>query len=502
MNFRSKYRVFFFLICIQNIALSQQNNSPLLPILSIQTHGMEIVDEPKIDATLAVYPSGDQNKPPANIYPVGIEIRGQTSRLYNKKKQYGLETRKKDGTNLNISLLGLPEENDWVLSAPYDDKTLIRDVLCYNLYAQMGRYAPRSRFCIVYINNDYQGIYVLSEKIKFGKNRINRKKRRFFTFLIETSDRNKRKPDESFFTTSYSNKLQLFKYPKKPTPADSIRAKQIFDVFEETLFSKDFPTGALSAIDSILILPDLIDYILLNESVKNVDAFHASTFWHYQKGKKISIGPPWDCNISLGNTNNGDAWKHEGIWVLGQGYPKQLYKNDGFRQNIQSRWNELREGVFSPDNVLHLIDSLTNSIRTEVPANFEKWSILGKYVWPNHFIGKTYDDEVLYLKNWFINRLNWLDFYFGRTPFFVESVFIDQMPARIKIHHNTASWEIIKMDAAGSAATPQRLSGADSIFVLKEMIHKQPALFCVTVMNDSLPVRSQKTFAFVPANGP
>ena len=88
------------------------------------------------------------------------------------KKQYALETQDDLGNNLNVPLLGMPAENDWILYAPYSDKSLIRNVLAYKLSWDVGRYASRTRLCELVLNGDYRGLYVLMEKIKRDKNRV------------------------------------------------------------------------------------------------------------------------------------------------------------------------------------------------------------------------------------------------------------------------------------------------------------------------------------------
>ena len=62
---------------------------------------------------------------------IGIEIRGQSYKCF--QKQYGFETRDSENEDLDVSLLGLPEEEDWILHAPYSDKSLIRNVLIHDL---------------------------------------------------------------------------------------------------------------------------------------------------------------------------------------------------------------------------------------------------------------------------------------------------------------------------------------------------------------------------------
>ena len=102
---------------------------------------------------------------------IGIEVRGATSQTF-PKKQYALETREADGSNRNVPLLGLPRENDWILHAPYTDKTLVRNAVAYRLARSMGRYASRTRFCEVVLNGEYQGVYLLLEKIKRDDARV------------------------------------------------------------------------------------------------------------------------------------------------------------------------------------------------------------------------------------------------------------------------------------------------------------------------------------------
>ena len=110
---------------------------------------------------------------PFNDYDgmITIELRGNSSQ-WNDKRPYRLETVDEDGENNNVSLLGMPDENDWVLYAPWQDKSLIRNVLTYQIANEMGRYAARTRYCELYLNDDYKGIYVLMEKIKRDQNRI------------------------------------------------------------------------------------------------------------------------------------------------------------------------------------------------------------------------------------------------------------------------------------------------------------------------------------------
>ena len=153
-----------------------------LPVIVIDTNGANITEKERVTALMYVYDNG-KNKPgdvPSLVTPVGIKLRGQSSLTF-PKKQYSIETWDGAGNNINVSLLGLPEESDWVINGSYADKSLIRNHIAYELFRQATDYAPRTRFCEVYINDgkdisnpyNYMGIYSLIEKIKIDKNRVN-----------------------------------------------------------------------------------------------------------------------------------------------------------------------------------------------------------------------------------------------------------------------------------------------------------------------------------------
>ena len=163
-------------ICVLCASAQTVNfNDSNLPIIEINTNGQTIQNSTKITADMGIIYNGERQRnymtDPYNNYDgkIGIEIRGSSSTQF-PKKQYALETRDAMGNNLNVSLLGLPAENDWILYAVYNDKSLLRDVLAFKLSNAMGRYASRSRFCELVLNGDYRGVYVLLEKIKRDKN--------------------------------------------------------------------------------------------------------------------------------------------------------------------------------------------------------------------------------------------------------------------------------------------------------------------------------------------
>jgi hypothetical protein len=152
-------------------------SSSNLPLILINTDGQSIKDEERIPAHMGIInnPNGQRNFLTDRYTDydgrISIELRGSSSTMYDKKS-YGFETQDADGENNNVSLLGMPEENDWVLYGPYSDKTLLRNTLPFYIARELGQYASRTAYCELFINDEYLGLYVLMEKVKRDKNRV------------------------------------------------------------------------------------------------------------------------------------------------------------------------------------------------------------------------------------------------------------------------------------------------------------------------------------------
>lgn len=417
-----------------------------LPILLVNTQGNFILDDPKATARMQIINNGEGQLNHIDDEPndydgwIGIELRGQTSKSFFPKKPYGIETRDEAGENLNISLLGMPKENDWVLHNPFSDKTLLRNAISYSLAGKIMTYAPRVRMVELVINNEYLGVYLLTEKIKRDKNRVNIGK-----LTPESEDItggyilkfDKGNDIEIGFSSPYApitgNPQQtnfLWHYPKfdeiTVDQADYIR-RFIYE-FEDVLQSDNFmdPTnGYRKYID----VQTFIDYLFVNEITKNVDGYRLSTFMYKDRDSldgRLKMGPVWDFNLALGNANyceggnyagwgyNFNAYCPQDNWVI-HFWWKRLLLDQTFRQEVQDRWQLLRANELSDEHIFGTIDSLTHLMTANGAAdrNFKKWDVLGEYVWPNNNVSTTYQEEVDYLNNWTENRLEWLDRQFN-----------------------------------------------------------------------------------------
>ena len=122
----------YFLIVIFPLILSSQIlTESNLPIIIINTDDVEIPDEPRIPATMGIIDNDlDQTNyiwDDFNHYDghIGIETRGNSTQGF-EKKTYRIELWDEDENDISESLLGMPEEEDWILHAMVIDKTQLR----------------------------------------------------------------------------------------------------------------------------------------------------------------------------------------------------------------------------------------------------------------------------------------------------------------------------------------------------------------------------------------
>ena len=441
-----------------------------LPIVVIDTDGLEIVDGPKTNVSMGIIDNGPGNlnnlTDSFNDFEgtVGIDIRGSSSQMF-PKKQYGVEVRDPVGKDSAVSLLGMPKEADWVLYAPYSDKSLMRNILAYQLGRDLGRYAPRTKLCEVVLNGEYQGVYVLIEKIKRDKNRVDIAKLKDEDisgedvtggYIIKID---KAEDDDKGWPSAYSPLLRQgtqsiyfqYEYPKSNdiVPEQQAYIQQFMASFEDALKSDDFDDinkGYAQYID----VGSFVDYFIANEVARNPDAYRISTFMHKQKvtdGGKLVMGPVWDFNLGFGNVDfclaggtDGFVTDYNGIcpqddW-LAPFWWDRLFQDPAFAEQVVARWTDLRSNQLATDRVLNQIDSMAVLLSEAQARNFVRWPVLGEYVWPNAFVGQTYQEEVDQLKTWISTRLSWLDSNLPPKLTVVTSIEIESAESDVVVYPN------------------------------------------------------------------
>lgn len=428
-----KFTYSFILLFLYLNASAQTFTDSNLPIVIIITDaGVPIRDEPKVPATMKIVWRGegqrtyvtDQDDPLyLNYYGrIGIEIRGSSSQTL-PKKQYGFTTFKSDNiTNNNVSLLGLPEENDWILNGLGYDPSLIRDYLCYNLSRRIGQYASRTVWCEVIINNSYSGLYILQEKIKQGTDRVNVMKTGpgDVTFpslsggYITKSDKPGGDPIAWYMSSHIGTNdvtfIHVLPKPEDITFAQSGYIRGEFLKLGSSLIGNDnsLTTGFPSVID----ITSFVDYMIINEYSANTDAYQYSTYFHKDRNGKLRAGPVWDQNLTFGNDlfiwgfdrSKYDKWQFSNGDNEGAAFWKDLFNNRIFRCQFRKRWQDLtsENKPLNYQVVSVLVDSIVAEIREAAGREDGLW----------HTVGNL-DMQVSKIKSWIQQRLSWVNTQLG-----------------------------------------------------------------------------------------
>lgn len=352
-----------------------------------------------------------------------VKIRGASTNN-QPKPNYSVEMWDETDDDRAIPMLGMPANADWVFYAPHDiDLTLIRNAVAFELSNQMGHYAPRTRFVEVFTNtgggplsaDDYHGIYVVMEKIKRGLNRVNVVDlppgvttepdiTGGYIFKIDLPD-----PGDRGWRTQRDKDRYLHVFPKEqempPEQRDHIRT--FIDDFENVLYGPNFRDSELGY-RRFFDVQAAIDQHILQLLSKDGDALVRSTYLHKDRGGKIVFGPPWDFDRAFGFGTSGSpvGWNLS-HWSFR--WWKRLFEDPDFMQRWIDRYAELREKIFTEDNLARIIDRMVAQLGEAVPRNFERWPVL-----PTD--GDGWEGEITRTKQWLAERIQWMDSRFAAAP--------------------------------------------------------------------------------------
>lgn len=353
-------------------------------------------------------------------YEGSMQIKGRGNSTWGMpKKPYRIKLDAKS------DILGLGEEKDWVLLANYADKTLIRNKLAFNLAADFGLdYTSKCENVDVVLNGKYIGTYLLCEQVEVGENRVEinelketDKEGEAITggYLIEVDYRF----DEDYYFTTELKQPMTFKSPSAPNNEQYNYITNYINELEKTLIAEDFTVNGKHYSDYIDV-DSLIDYYLVNEIFKNYDAaFRTSVYMYKPRNEKIKMGPIWDFDIAAGNSTYKDFQVHldngspEGWWMREEGWYGYLFKDPKFVEAVQNRFWELIDII---EKLPEKVDINAKELDSSQKMNDEVWQIIGKRLGPYVFVGKTYEEDVKFLKDWLTNRIDWMKKNMGDMP--------------------------------------------------------------------------------------
>lgn len=398
-----------------------------LPIVKLTTLADPIGDEPKVPVLMQIIDNGPgvRNQVNQTNYTyqgqIMTEWQGFTGPYY-PKKNYDFELKDLQGNDLDTSILGLPKDNDWLFKAEYLDHTLLKNSVTYEMARRMGGYAPRTRPCEIVLDDEYIGMYVLTEKVKRGNKRVDIAKlapedisgvELTGGYIIEMNINNVPGDWNSPYPPINSATCQApveFKhvYPNSekimPAQRDYIRA--YVDTFENSLLAQDF-ADPVAGYRQYADVSTFIDFLIVNEFSVNYDSYGRSTYLYKEKdtdGGKLKIGPPWDYDRAMDyyypESTSGWVWEITHPYWPFPFWWSRMWEDEAYRKQLACRWTTLRQNTLSTNAFMGLIDSLHAQIDEAQERNFRVWNDLG---------AMSYAENIDSLKSFVSRRLHWID---------------------------------------------------------------------------------------------
>ena len=387
-----------------NLAVEALQEPTGLPTIWIAADGAIVDTETWINARVT---SGERA---AEAVRLEAQIRGRGNSTWGMpKKPYRIRLRSEG------SMLGLQPARNWVLLANFADKTLMRNALSYSFAKRIGvPFAHDQRHVDVFLNGEYLGNYLLTEHNEVHPSRVAiatassaaiRSGTAVGGYYLETDWREQEPP---LFRSAERGVPLTIKAPSGVPDAELIEyIRQDFAGFERAICSDEIDSP-LDRLGEFMDVESFVTSFWVHELFKNAEMWSGSTYLFRPLNGRMSMGPVWDFDIAGGNINyDPDAASPDGWYVRGSGLFPCLFASGVFRERVNARWREMR-GEQIPA-ILAELDSLEVQLGRSAYLNFERWSILNVWVWPNVGVYGSYAAEVEALRSWLRARIAFID---------------------------------------------------------------------------------------------
>ncbi len=418
----------FILLCtaLPLTAMAQRTAVADLPTLYIDLDGgmqaYEITKEVQSPATFTMVGQGIES---LENLPITIKGRGNSTwQLPKKPYQIKFQTK--------TDLLGMGASKKWILLANYWDKTHLRNAMMYRLANQMNQiFSVECEFVDVVLNGQYQGCYLLCEKIEFGGNRIDEDTAMGAVLMeLEQQYRHANEGCDPCIVTNSGTHITL-----KEPEVDTTFTQSDFDLTKELTLAKlnqieSALTQGFDVYSKMIDVDSFVDWFIQNELAKNYDAAFVTSSYCYLDGNGIlHMGPVWDVDVCFGNqdviypnsTDNGLNYYNyradKGAWYT------LLFKDDTFSKLLKSRWQELvTNGMI--ENMFEDINTLSAKISKSKQLDENRWP-QGMKLTNVRDQGKghggtpyfTFEEELTYLKDWLTKRVEYLNSQWNDSAF-------------------------------------------------------------------------------------
>lgn len=339
----------------------------------------------------------------------GTEIRGRGNASWNfEKKPYRLKFDKKQ------SPLGAPASaKKWTLISNHGDKTLMRNILAFEVSRRVGQ--PYTPFCHpvdLIINGEYRGCYQLCDQVEADEDRVPCED----GYLIEIDAY---AWDEEVMFASASGIPVTIKHPDEDDITDQQKKfiNDYFNKFESAALASNF-TDVNNGYRKYIDLDSFLRNFIIGEFCANTDAFWSVYMYKDAADGKLHTGPTWDNDLSFDNdyrTHPIVTYDYlcavNGSFAGGQlkDIVMRIVKED---PQAKARLVELWDAALNEGNLKGLgsyMEDTADLLNESQQLNFKRWRILDQWVHMNYQALGSYEAELGTVRNHIKTRLNTLD---------------------------------------------------------------------------------------------
>ena len=363
----------------------------------------------------------------------------------------------------------------WTLIPSYGDKTLMRNILAFDISRRFEMpYTPYCQAVDLILNGEYKGCYELCDQLEVSKNRLNIDEMVEADTIGDTvsggyfyeydgqmnfkslsgwqklSDKGKATYDVGFYTSVYNNPITI------KSPNEDVMQQVQYEYLRSYLDEVELKNNDLDAgLIDCLNFDSFARFFIISEFVANTDTFFELYQYKKRGDNHVYFGPIWDCDLGFDNDNrthtylsNPDATG----WTFENGgsaiedwnscgamrtYAANLLKYAQATQSLEENWAYVRASrVISNDSLQDLITVLADSLDMSQKLNFKRWPILDAIVHNNYQALGSYDAEVGTIRSYIPRRIEWMDGKFNLTD------------ASLTIEISNASWATVYLPIA------------------------------------------------------
>jgi hypothetical protein len=348
-----------------------------------------------------------------------IRGRGNSTWEWYAKKPYRIKLDEK------ASILGLSEEKDWVLLANFRDPTHLMNTFVFEMGSGLGMpYTNHSRYVEVTINGDYKGLYLLTEQVEQGKNRVAIDKKKGWLLSLDADDGPELSPgaDDNFWSQGYRMPVCV-KSPEAEdyaTPETLIGdARKALGDLESIVRSHDY-----EALKKVCDVPVMIDYLLIQEYIYNVEVAAPRSIFIHKDGDDEALwtfGPLWDFDAGFdfdwGHMYDGhgyfadyretvlgtDPARHISNYDYVPSFFTDMWKSRQFVSEVKARWKQIRPRIISEfwAETKRYADAAAEAME----RNAKRWPI-----------DKQYKTEINRMEKWLNSRAVYMDNIVSNYP--------------------------------------------------------------------------------------